>query len=143
MNMLGIDQIDDLLKEYALQEREVYINNTSDAICRLGHIAGNLARAYEEKYRSDPTYKNEERMRYWRYIKEEHLYNGGYYRDGYAYWDYKAVKDRYIWFVRRHGKFGGLTSTEESALATIGLVLAVSSPALLAFIFLVVVVGPR
>lgn len=60
MNMLGIDQIDDLLKEYALQEREVYINNTSDAICRLGHIAGNLARAYEEKYRSDPTYKNEE-----------------------------------------------------------------------------------
>lgn len=85
MNMLGIGKIDDLHKEYELQKREVYIKNTSNAICKLGYIAEKLESAYETKYRLDPSYKNEERMRYWRYIKEEHLLNGGYYRgNGYA-----------------------------------------------------------
>ena len=71
MNMLGIGKIDDLHKEYELQKREVYIKNTSNAICKLGYIAEKLESAYETKYRLDPSYKNEERMRYWRYIKEE------------------------------------------------------------------------
>ena len=141
--LVETDDVDDLLKQYKKQQREVYINNTSDAICELGYIAEKLESAYETKYRRDPTYKNEERMRYWRYIKEEHRHNGGYYRgDGDTYWDYKALKDRYIWFVRRHGKFGGLTSTEEAFLGATGLVLAVSSPAFFAFAFLMLVVGP-
>lgn len=70
-------------------------------------------------------------MRYWRYTKEEHRLNGGYYRgNGYAWQKVAAIKDRYIWFVRRHGRFGGLTSAEESILAVTGLVLAVCSPAI-------------
>lgn len=63
MNMLGIGKIDDLHKEYELQKREVYIKNTSNAICKLGYIAEKLESAYETKYRLDPSYKNEERMR--------------------------------------------------------------------------------
>lgn len=59
MNMLGIGKIDDLHKEYELQKREVYIKNTSNAICELGYIAEKLESAYETKYRLDPSYKNE------------------------------------------------------------------------------------
>lgn len=54
---LNTDNIDNLLKAYERQQREVYINNTSDNICRLGYIAKDLESAYEDKYRSDPTYK--------------------------------------------------------------------------------------
>ena len=141
--LLENNDVDDLLEQYEKHQREVYINDTSDAICELGYIAEKLESAYEDKYRLDPTYKNEERMRYWRYIKEEHWLNGGYYRgNGFAWQKVAAIKDRYIWFVRRHGKFGGLTSGEEAALAAIGLVLAVSSPAFFAFAFLMLVVGP-
>lgn len=141
---LETDNLDNLLEQYKHQQREVYINNTSGNICQLGRIAGKLENAYEDKYRCDPTYRNEERMRYWRYIKEEHLYNGGYYRgDGYAWQKVAAIKDRYIWFVRRHGRFGGLTSNEKGALAAIGLVLAVSSPAFLMVIFLGLFAEPR
>lgn len=137
-------KIGDLLEQYKQQQREVYINNTSDAIFQLGYIAEKLESAYEEKYRCDPTYKNEERMRYWRYTKEEHRLNGGYYRnDGFAWQKVAATKDRYIWFVRRHGRFGGLTSGEKSALAAIGIVLAVSSPALLMSILLAAFATPR
>lgn len=140
---LETDNIDDLLEQYEKQKREVYINNTPDAICELGYIAEKLESAYENEYRCDPTYKSEERMRYWRYIKEEHWHNGGYYSgDGYAWQKVAAIKDRYIWFVRRHGKFGGLASEEEAALAAIGLVLAVSSPAFFAFAFLMLVGRP-
>lgn len=141
---LNTDSIDNLLKAYERQQREVYINNTSDNICRLGYIAKALESAYEDKYRSDPTYKNEERMRYWRYIKEEHWLNGRYYRgNGYAWQKVAAIKDRYIWFVRRHGRFGGLTSNEKGALAAIGLALAVSSPAFLMVILLGLFAEPR
>lgn len=141
--MPEIDNIDDLLEQYEEQQREVYISDTSDAICELGYIAEKLESAYENEYRHDPTYKNEERMRYWRYIKEEHRHDGGYYRgDGYAWQNVADIKDRYIWFVRRHGKFGGLTSGEEAALAAIDLVLAVGSPAFFVFAFLMLVVGP-
>lgn len=55
MNMPEIDDIDDLLKEYELQKREVYINRTIPGIDRLEGIAYNLARAYEREYRANPT----------------------------------------------------------------------------------------
>lgn len=139
-----MSKIGDLLEQYKQQQREVYINSTSDAICKLGYIAGKLESAYETKYRLDPSYKNEERMRYWRYTKEEHRLNGGYYRgNGYAWQKVAAIKDRYIWFVRRHGRFGGLTSAEKSILAVTGLVLAVCSPAILMVNLLVLFATPR
>ena len=47
MNMPGIEEIDDLLREYELQKREVYINRTIPAIDRLGGIANRLAHASE------------------------------------------------------------------------------------------------
>lgn len=140
---LETDNIDDLLEQYKEQQREVHINDTSDAICKLGYIAEKLESAYEARYRLDPTYKNEERMRYWRYIKEERWLDGGYYRgDGYAWQEVAAIKDRYIWFVRRHGRFGGLTSGEKAALAAIGLALAVSSPAFIMVILLAAFATP-
>lgn len=72
MNAQGIDEIERLLKEYKLQEREVYINRTIPAIDRLEGIAHDLAYAYEMEYRANPTYENEERMRYWRYMRARH-----------------------------------------------------------------------
>ena len=59
MNVPGIDEIDGLLKEYELQEREVYINRTIPAIDRLEGIARRLAGAYEMEYRANSTYENE------------------------------------------------------------------------------------
>lgn len=56
---LETDNIDDLLEQYEKQQREVHINDTSDAICELGYIAEKLESAYENEYRRDPTYKNE------------------------------------------------------------------------------------
>lgn len=138
------NNIDNLLEQYKQYQREVYINNTSDNIYQLGCIAYKLEEAYEDKYRSDPTYRNEERMRYWRYIKEEHLHDGGYYRgDGYAWQRVAAIKNKYIWFVRRHGRFGGLTSTEEGILGAIGLGIAICSPAFLMVIFFGLFAEPR
>lgn len=54
------DYIDKLLEQYEEQQREVHINDTSDTICELGYIAEKLESAYENEYRRDPTYKNEE-----------------------------------------------------------------------------------
>lgn len=67
-----INDVDDLLRQYEEQQREVYINRTIPAIDRLEHIANRLADAYEIKYRANPTYENEERMRYWRYMYAKH-----------------------------------------------------------------------
>lgn len=72
MNAQGIDEIERLLKEYALQEHEVYINRTIPAIGKLEGIAYDLAYAYEMEYRANPTYEHEERMRYWRYMRAKH-----------------------------------------------------------------------
>ena len=112
-----MSQIDDLLEQYKEQQQEVYINNTSDAICKLGYIARNLASAYEEKYRSDPTYKNEERMRYWRYSAAEYFFSargpGEFYP---LYREKEFRKKEYLRALRRHGRPGGLTENETGAL---------------------------
>ena len=94
MNMLGIDKINCLLKKYELQEREVYINRTIPAIDRLEGIAYDLADAYETEYRANPTYENEERMRYWRYMGSAHWSSKSNY-DPYtrAYSAYKQHKN--------------------------------------------------
>ena len=59
------NSIDDLLEAYERQQREVYINRTIPAIDKLEGIAYDLADVYEMEYRANPTYENEERMRYW------------------------------------------------------------------------------
>lgn len=54
------DYIDKLLEQYEEQQREAHINDTPNTICELGYIAEKLESAYENEYRRDPTYKNEE-----------------------------------------------------------------------------------
>lgn len=120
----------DLISRWNEACDETFISNSDFNFTRTSDAAAEIGRWYEDRFRENRSYRNEERMRYWRYIKEEHRHDGGYYRgDGYAWQKVADIKDRYIWFVRRHGKFGGLTSGEEAALAAIGLVLAVGSPA--------------
>lgn len=58
--LLENNDVDNLLEQYEEQQREVHINDTPDAICELGYIAEKLESAYENEYRRDPTYKNEE-----------------------------------------------------------------------------------
>ena len=102
MNMQGIDEIDDLLREYELQEREVYINRTIPAINKLEDIANRLADAYKKQYRANPTYENEERMRYWRYMGAK-LWNSK--SDGMYYTPYRAYTQRkkeYDDLIRQH-----------------------------------------
>lgn len=62
--LLENNDVDNLLEQYKQQQREVYINKTIPAIDRLEGAANRLADAYEMKYRANPTYENEERMRY-------------------------------------------------------------------------------
>ena len=104
MNMLEIDEIDDLLKEYELQEREVYINRTNQTLSQLEGIANRLAHAYESEYRANPTYENEERMRYWRYMGAKHWYT----RSGGLYYtptrEYEQRKEEYEELVSQHKK---------------------------------------
>ena len=104
MNMLEIDEIDDLLKEYELQEREVYINRTNQTLSQLEGIANRLAHAYESEYRGNPTYENEERMRYWRYMGAKHWYT----RSGGLYYtptrEYEQRKEEYEELVSQHKK---------------------------------------
>ena len=99
------NNIDDLLKAYERQQREVYINRTIPAISRLEGIAYDLADAYEKEYRANPAYGNEERMRYWRYMGPKHWSNKSNY-DPYlpAYGEYKRCKNEYKEFIRRHKK---------------------------------------
>lgn len=104
MNMLEIDEIDDLLKEYELQERKVYINRTNQTLSQLEGIANRLAHAYESEYRANPTYENEERMRYWRYMGAKHWYT----RSGGLYYtptrEYEQRKEEYEELVSQHKK---------------------------------------
>ena len=136
MNMPGIEEIDDLLREYELQEREVYINRTIRAIGRLEGIAYDLADAYEMEYRANPTYENEERMRYWRYMWSAHWSSKSNY-DPYtrAYSAYKQHKNEYIYFLRRHGKFR-ITDDEKSLFIFIGIMGAIIGIPLLMCILL-------
>lgn len=104
MNVLEFDEIDELLKEYELQEREVYINRTIPTINRLEDIANRLAHAYEMEYRANPTYENEERMRCWRYIGAK-LWNSK--SDGMYYTPYRAYTQRkkeYDELIGQHAK---------------------------------------
>ena len=100
------NNIDDLLEAYERQQREIYINRTIPAISRLEGIANDLADAYEMEYRSNPTYENEERMRYWRYMGAANWSSKSNF-DPYtpAYSEYKQRKNEYIYLLRRHGKF--------------------------------------
>ena len=132
--MPGIEEIDDLLMEYELQKREVYINRTIPSIDRLAGIANRLADAYETEYRANPTYENEERMRYWRYMGSAHWKSnyGPYTR---AYSAYKQHKNEYIYFLRRHGKFR-ITDDEKSLFIFIGIMGAIIGIPLLMCILL-------
>lgn len=120
MNAQGIDEIEHLLKEYALQEREVYINRTIPAIDRLEGLANHLANAYEMEYRANPTYENEERMRYWRYMSSAHWSSKSNY-DPYtpAYSAYKQRKNEYIYLLRRHGKFKVTDDEKASSFSSV------------------------
>lgn len=102
MNMPGIDEIDNLLKQYELQQREVYINRTVPAIDQLEDIAYRLADAYEMEYRANPTYENEERMRYWRYMGAKHWNSKGDGKYITPYTEYNRRKKEYEELVRKH-----------------------------------------
>lgn len=101
--LLENNDVDNLLEQYKQQQREVYINKTIPAIDRLEGAANRLADAYEMKYRASPTYENEERMRYWRYMGAAHWSSKSNY-DPYmpAYSEYKRLKNEYNKLVRWH-----------------------------------------
>ena len=130
------NNIDNLLKAYERQQREVYINRTIPAINRLEGIAYDLANAYEMEYRANPTYENEERMRYWRYMEAAYWSSKSNY-DPYtrAYSAYKQRKNEYIYLLRRHGKFKA-TDDEKSLFIFIGIIGAIIGIPLLMCIFL-------
>lgn len=108
-------------KEHEDQRREVYIHDTNNARWKLGRIAEDLSTAYEGAYRTASTYKNEERMRYWRYKAAEHFYES----EGHIkHRAYEARKKEYIHPIRRHGRFGGLTEGEKDTLTTVPIALA-------------------
>lgn len=130
------NNIDDLLEAYERQQREVYINRTIHAIGRLEGIAYYLADAYEMEYRANPTYENEERMRYWRYIGAANWSSKSNF-DPYApaYSEYKQRKNEYIYLLHRHGKFKA-TDDEKSLFIFIGIIGAIIGIPLLMCIFL-------
>lgn len=96
------NNIDDLLEAYERQQQEAYINKTIPVIDKLSDIAYRLADAYEREYRANPTYENEERMRYWRYMGAAHWNSksrGIYYT---PYREYKQRKKEYDELVQQH-----------------------------------------
>jgi hypothetical protein len=130
------NNIDDLLKAYERQQREVYINQTIPGISRLEGIAYDLADAYEREYRTNPTYGNEERMRYWRYMGATHWSSKSNF-DPYlpAYSAYKQRENEYIYLLRRNGKFRA-TDDEKSLFIFIGIIGAIIGIPLLMCILL-------
>jgi hypothetical protein len=118
------NSIDDLLKAYERQQREVYINRTIPAISRLEGIAYDLADAYEKEYRANPTYENEERMRYWRYMGAAHWSSKSNYNPyTSAYSEYKQRKNEYIYLLRH--KKSKATNDEKNLFILIGLIGAI------------------
>ena len=118
------NNIDDLLEAYERQQREVYINRTIRAIGRLEGIAYDLADAYEMEYRANPTYENEERMRYWRYMGAANWSSKSNF-DPYApaYSEYKQRKNEYIHLLRH--KKSKATNDEKNFFILIGLIGAI------------------
>lgn len=156
---LNTDNIDGLLKEYELQEREVYINRTIPAIDRLEGIARRLADAYEMEYRANPTYENEERMRYWRYMWTAHWSSkadGTYYEGPNR--ECILRKKEYDEMVRQHTEANKRTNKEHHKkkrtptneeidafifIGLTGLTGSIIAYPILMMIFLMVVVGPK
>lgn len=150
------NNIDNLLEAYERQQREIYINRTIPAIDKLEGIAYDLADAYEREYRTNPTYENEERMRYWRYIGAKHWSSkadGTYYEGPNT--ECILRKREYDELVSRHAeaakptneehqkKKRTLTNDELEAFLFIGLTGSIIATPILAMIFLYLVVGPR
>ena len=150
------NNIDDLLEAYERQQREVYINRTIPAIDKLEGIAYDLADAYEMEYRANPTYENEERMRYWRYMGAKHWSSkadGTYYEGPNT--ECKNRKKEYEEFIRKHREATKTTNKkhlqkkriptneEIDAFIFIGLTGSMIAYPILMFIFLMVVVGPK
>ena len=150
------NNIDDLLEAYEHQQREVYINRTIPGINKLSDIAYRLADAYEMEYRANPTYENEERMRYWRYMGAKHDSS----RTAGTYYDtpspeYKNRKKEYEELVHKHReatkptnkkhlkKKRIPTNEEIDAFIFIGLTGSMIAYPILMLIFLMVVVGPK
>lgn len=142
--------------EYELQEREVYINRTIPSIDRLAGIANRLADAYETEYRANPTYENEERMRYWRYMGAEHWWSkSNYTKYVSAHKEYTQRKKEYDELVRQHTEATKRTNKEHhkkkriptneeiDAFIFIGLTGSIIAYPILMIIFLMVVVGPK
>lgn len=153
--LLENSDVDDLLKEYELQKREVYINRTIPGIDRLESIAYRLADAYEMEYRANPTYENEERMRYWRYMGAKHWSSkadGTYYEGPNT--ECILRKKEYDEMVRQHTetsqhvdqkhhkKKRTLTNDELEAFIFIGLTGSIIATPIIAMIFLYLLVGP-
>lgn len=149
------NNIDDLLEAYERQQQEAYINKTIPVIDELSDIAYRLADAYEREYRANPTYENEERMRYWRYMGAAHWNSksrGIYFT---PYNEYKNRKKEYEELVHKHTeatkptnkkhrkKKRTLTNDELNAFLFIGLTGSMIAYPILMFIFLMVVVGPK
>ena len=119
------NNIDDLLEAYERQQREVYINRTIPAIDELEGISYDLANAYEMEYRANPTYENEERMRYWRYMGAAHWSSKSNYNPYTpAYSEYKQRKNEYIYLLRRPKK-SKTTNDEKNFFIAIGLIGAI------------------
>lgn len=130
------NNIDNLLEAYERQQREIYINRTIPAISRLEGIAYDLANAYEMEYRANPTYENEERMRYWRYMGAANWSSKSNF-DPYtpAYSAYTQRKNEYLYFLRRHGKLKA-TNAQKGLFIAIGIIGAMISIPLLMHILL-------
>lgn len=149
------NNIDNLLEAYERQQREVYINRTIPAIDKLEGIAYDLANAYEMEYRANPTYENEERMRYWRYMWAAHWDSKGRGRYFTPHNEYKNRKKEYEELIRKHQeateptnkkhlkKKRILTNEEIDAFIFISLTGSMIAYPILMFIFLMVVVGPK
>lgn len=118
------NNIDDLLEAYERQQREVYINRTIRAIGGLEGIAYDLADAYEMEYRANPTYENEERMRYWRYMGAANWSSKSNFNPyAPAYSEYKQRKNEYIHLLRH--KKSKATNDEKNFFILIGLIGAI------------------
>lgn len=76
------------------------------------------------EYRANPTYENEERMRYWRYMGAAHWSSKSNYNPyTSAYSEYKQRKNEYIYLLRH--KKSKATNDEKNLFILIGLIGAI------------------
>lgn len=127
----------DLIEEWNKACDEVYINATHANFSRTYWAAKELEHWYDNRFREDRSFENEERMRYWRMVaarQEEKSCPGLNYELHPAY---KARRNGYIRCLRRHGKLKGflmLTYCQQVFFGLGGGLLLTLSPVIMLFI---------